>query len=275
MIQVSLPHVMHCAAALLYNRKNSNLDPNIYKLGAAETKLLYTLHWILLDAAEECADSELEEGVVRDPDHYLLPVTTIELFIYLFSPLIPYLKQSDFLTSFRLENGYKIWLPLFNHVHPDIPSFSTQVKPKRDILRATRHEKRTRTFGDVFLGGNSFDKGMKSTNESIDSLRKYFIILNWILQMRLHWLKNWPVPRRRHHSKPLRRQQPLCIPQCQKKKAKKVQRRRGPTDIKIQDLTIHKSCPIHRWQRILMWPPPDASSRLNGKRRGCIGRLNF
>lgn len=117
LIRTAVPHVMHCSAALLYNRKGNSFD----KLSAAETKLLYTLHWILLDAAEECADAEYEQGIIRSLDHYLLPITTIEVFIYLFAPLSPHLKQSGFLTSFRLENGYKIWEPLFVHRHPDIP----------------------------------------------------------------------------------------------------------------------------------------------------------
>lgn len=85
---------MHCCAALLYNRRHNNWD----KLGTAETKLLYTLHWVILDAAEECADAEFEEGLVRPFNHYLLPIATIEVFIYLYAPLTQYLKQSDFLT---------------------------------------------------------------------------------------------------------------------------------------------------------------------------------
>lgn len=148
---------MHCCAALLYNRRNNNWD----KLGASETKLLYTLHWVVLDAAEECADAEYEEGLKRAYDHYLLPIPTLEIFIYLFAPLTSYLKQSDFLTSFRLENGYKIWDPVFQHRHPDIPCFTAEAKPKRDILSAQRFEpKHNAKFGDVFLGGGSFDKGI-------------------------------------------------------------------------------------------------------------------
>lgn len=115
MIVSALPHVMHCCSTLLYARRKSSFD----KLSASETKLLYTLHWILLDAAEECADEDTEKGLKRSADYYLLPVTTIQAFVYLFAPLIPHLKQSDFLTSFRLENGYKIWIPLFNYCHPE------------------------------------------------------------------------------------------------------------------------------------------------------------
>lgn len=115
LIVSALPHVMHCCSTLLYIRRKSSFD----KLSASETKLLYTLHWILLDAAEECADEELERGINRQQEHYILPITTIQTFVYLFAPLIPHLKQSDFLTSFRLENGYKIWIPLFNYCHPE------------------------------------------------------------------------------------------------------------------------------------------------------------
>lgn len=72
-IKASLPHIMHaCTAALIYRRErlasspppilSSNLTTNAaaiaaaqarQKLGKTETKLLYTLHWLLLDAAAE------------------------------------------------------------------------------------------------------------------------------------------------------------------------------------------------------------------------------
>ena len=38
----------------LFCRKDS-----IFNLGSAETKLLYTLHWVLLDAGDECALEEV------------------------------------------------------------------------------------------------------------------------------------------------------------------------------------------------------------------------
>lgn len=42
--------------------------------------MLYTLHWILLDAAEECADADRENGVVpRDPFPYIFPLTCIQV----------------------------------------------------------------------------------------------------------------------------------------------------------------------------------------------------
>lgn len=75
LIQASLSHVMHSVSSLLFNRMK---DGNIQSLGAVETKLMYTLHWILLDAAEECADADYEKGIIHSsPFYYLFSVPTI------------------------------------------------------------------------------------------------------------------------------------------------------------------------------------------------------
>jgi len=72
---------MHACAALLYNRVK-----DMQAIGPVETKLLYTMQWILLYAAEECADDEggedLALGDATEPksksiDQYLFSVPTI------------------------------------------------------------------------------------------------------------------------------------------------------------------------------------------------------
>lgn len=96
LVQAALPHVMHCAAALLHNRYDSLFFhkrflhkkslfclsvKDLQTLGAAETKLLYTLHWILLFAAEECADEDLD-NIKRNNDKrapYLFSIPTISV----------------------------------------------------------------------------------------------------------------------------------------------------------------------------------------------------
>ncbi|XP_050045385.1 protein unc-80 homolog [Dermacentor andersoni] len=153
LVRAALPHVMHCCAALLYARKESCLE----KLGAAETKLLYTLHWILLDAAEECTDAEHSQtGQLPDKSQYIFPITVIQVFVYLFAPLIPFLKQSDFVGSFRLENGVRIWEPLWEHRHPAVSCFTAPVQPHGHAMRAARRadfDLRRHEYGDVFIGG--------------------------------------------------------------------------------------------------------------------------
>ncbi|XP_066978451.1 protein unc-80 homolog isoform X1 [Macrobrachium rosenbergii] len=147
LIQAAMPHVMHCAASLLYHRRDAA------NLGAAETKLLYTLHWIVLDAAEECADADHEKGINKGTNMpYHFSVTTIQVFVYLFAPLLHTLKESDF-QNFRLENGLKIWAALWEYRHPDVPAFTTAVRPRRQVLRAKKVRRSNTQFGDVFLGG--------------------------------------------------------------------------------------------------------------------------
>lgn len=54
---------------------------DLQALGATETKLLYTLHWILLFASAECADDEAEakRNLSKEPDRYLFSIPTISV----------------------------------------------------------------------------------------------------------------------------------------------------------------------------------------------------
>lgn len=53
-------------------------DGSVQNLGAVEVKLMYTLHWIILDAAEECADADYEKGIFHaSPFYYLFSIPTI------------------------------------------------------------------------------------------------------------------------------------------------------------------------------------------------------
>lgn len=159
-IRASFPHILHaCASSLLYRH---NTAPGA-KLGKAETKLLYTLHWLILDAASECEDnraaavaaakklanknknsckSERKRSSSRrkNPNQakkinkhksvdYMHPVATIQLFVYLFVPIIKTLQPAD-LDNLKLVNGLRIWEPLWAHRTPDIPIFNTFVKHK-------------------------------------------------------------------------------------------------------------------------------------------------
>ncbi|KAJ8917161.1 hypothetical protein NQ315_012653 [Exocentrus adspersus] len=148
LIQASLPHVMHAVASILYNRMK---DGNIQSLGAVETKLLYTLHWIILDAVDECSDEDFEMGVFHSsPFYYLFSIPTITLFVYLFAPICHNLKESDF-QNFRLENGLKIWQAMWEFRHPDAPCFASHCKPKPKLLDGKLPKVKAQ-FGDVFLG---------------------------------------------------------------------------------------------------------------------------
>ena len=125
---------MHCCAALLSNRaKLGHAD----KLGVAETKLLHTLHWVLIESLEECMQENSSQlDFLRLPGNSEHGLTTIQLFVYLFGPLVYSIKESDL--TFRLANGLKLWRPLWEHKLPDISSFNSMVKPKRCYRLARR-----------------------------------------------------------------------------------------------------------------------------------------
>ncbi|XP_067892393.1 protein unc-80 homolog [Heterodontus francisci] len=172
LIQAALPHVLHCTATLLSNRNKLGHQD---KLGVAETKLLHTLHWMLLDAPFECSNEttaafstgrggrsswsgsgsafvhQLEnrgspgqpgQGCATEEEEHTRPklftnsMATVELFVFLFAPLINRIKESDL--TFRLASGLVIWQPMWEHKHPEAPAFTALVKPIRNIVTAKR-----------------------------------------------------------------------------------------------------------------------------------------
>ncbi|KAK2588606.1 hypothetical protein KPH14_006375 [Odynerus spinipes] len=148
LIQAALPYVLHATANLLHNRKD------LQTLGAMETTLLYILHWILLDSAEECAEPDIDSA---NPFHYLFSIPTMTLFVYLFAPLSNHLKDIDFKTNLRLENGLKIWSAMCDCRHPDTPCFTARCRIKPRVLwsRSFKFSQHHQMPDDVFVGGNS------------------------------------------------------------------------------------------------------------------------
>ncbi|XP_076677709.1 unc80, NALCN channel complex subunit isoform X4 [Andrena cerasifolii] len=147
LIQTALPYVLHATANLLHNKKD------FQSLGTMETTLLYILHWILLDAAEECSETEADPA---NPFYYLFSIPTMTLFVYLFAPLCSHLRDIDFKTNLRLENGMKIWSAMYDCRHPDTSCFTThcRIKPQALWNRYFKSSKQNQTSDDVFVGGN-------------------------------------------------------------------------------------------------------------------------
>jgi hypothetical protein len=135
-IKASFPHIIHaCAAALVHRKEQST---SMSRLSKTETKLLYTLHWLILDAASECEDnatasslhvSDNKSSEQKRNRSYLHPVSTIQLFVYLFIPILKSLSAED-LDTLKLSNGLRIWQPLWAFRQPDIRIFNSSVKLK-------------------------------------------------------------------------------------------------------------------------------------------------
>ncbi len=169
-IKSSFPHIIHATASSLIHRKDQ--APSL-KLGKTEIKLLYTLHWLILDAASECEDNNNASAILskfaalgndlmriksakkresfrkmgkylvdaneteledlsktnKQSENYLHSIATIQLFVYFFAPILKTIKPSD-LDNLKLNNGLKIWEPLWSHKQPNILIFNTPVKCK-------------------------------------------------------------------------------------------------------------------------------------------------
>lgn len=60
---------------LIFVHSIFRVKDNMQTLGNVETKLLYTLHWILLDASDECAENDYENGkYFTNPFYYMFSV---------------------------------------------------------------------------------------------------------------------------------------------------------------------------------------------------------
>jgi len=130
------------------------------KFSSNLVKLLYTLHWVILDAASECEDIEAERCGRPSGSlfSYMHSLDTVQLFVYVFAPLIHSMNESDF-QSLKLENGLRLWRPLWQYHMPDVPCFSTPVKAKRVTLKADRNLLKVNfNMANIYIGkGTSTD----------------------------------------------------------------------------------------------------------------------
>lgn len=118
-------------------------------------KLLYTLHWLLLNAVSECSETcqvdeteqkikmnnminnsesnkkrkfDFQEENLNDTP-YLYSIAMIQLFVYLFIPIAKTLNEND-LMSLNLDKGLTIWESLWSFKAPNISIFSTAANYK-------------------------------------------------------------------------------------------------------------------------------------------------
>lgn len=87
-----------------------------FNLGTAEQKLLYTLHWILSDAADECSLQAEEEGKLDISTFaYLFPLSAITVTLNM-----QYLKSKDVCIKVFVQhfaNVYRIQQPIFSDLY--------------------------------------------------------------------------------------------------------------------------------------------------------------
>lgn len=134
-------------------------------------KLLYILHWIILDAASECEDLETDPAR-NGASVQLHSLCTVQLLVYLLAPVIHLLRDSDFQTL-KLENGLRFWQPLWDYRQPDIPCFSTPVKPQRNILKAQHNLLKVNTnAANIYIGKGTSRENLSFLAEPSGASRK-------------------------------------------------------------------------------------------------------
>ena len=103
------------------------------KLNATEIRLFHTLHYLIADASSQNTNPTTTNDSTSLHNDQLLPLNTIQLFIYLFIPYIHTYLQSnekEFLSNPDLAQGMRlIWQPLLEYRQPNIRMFSSFVKP--------------------------------------------------------------------------------------------------------------------------------------------------
>jgi hypothetical protein len=124
--QSSHPPLFRLSSATHSTSSHSSL---INKLNATEIRLFHTLHYLISDASSQINPNN-STSINNDQ---LLPLNTIQLFIYLFIPYIHTYLQSnekEFLSNPDLAQGMRlIWQPLLEYRQPNIRMFSSFVKP--------------------------------------------------------------------------------------------------------------------------------------------------
>ncbi|CAF1579841.1 unnamed protein product, partial [Didymodactylos carnosus] len=136
--ELPIPLVQAQAQPLPLFRLSSSPPPSIstsqnshsHRLGKTEIRLLHTLHWMILDAFSVCKTPDYSD---EDSTSYLLPLSTIQLFIYLFIPYVhTYMQynEKEFLKNADLSDGMRLlWQPLLEYRQPNIRMFKAYVKP--------------------------------------------------------------------------------------------------------------------------------------------------
>ena len=165
LIRAAFPHVIHCCASVLSKRKESGDDG---KYSSLETKLLYTLHWIVLDAASECEDTD---GRFSSQTSYLHSLDTIQLFIFLLIPLLSTIKRPE-IESLKLLNGLRLWEPLWSSNQPCVACFITPVKSKKALTRPIEENSKVNfNMANIYLGeDNEEDKKASLSTTGIPPL---------------------------------------------------------------------------------------------------------
>lgn len=153
---------LQCSAALLAEHRAAIEDdggPGDHRLSNSLSKILYILHWMVLDSASECHDTEggghrvsrsIQKFRRRYQPHFqqlfqtdneggsisqlAFPINSVQIFVYLLAPLVHCVTEEQISSNIRLESGLPIWRALWQYRQPDLLCFGAPVKPRKSQL---------------------------------------------------------------------------------------------------------------------------------------------
>ncbi|KAM3722777.1 Protein unc-80 [Dirofilaria immitis] len=136
-VRATFPHIVQCCASLLSEAAGRDGVP----MSGSLVKMLYILHWLLLDSANECYDAESRKSLSESTDlpihsirQYAFSISSIQLFVYMITPLLNVINEKDLESNFRLESGLKIWQSLWQYRQPEVLCFCAPVKQRRSLF---------------------------------------------------------------------------------------------------------------------------------------------
>ena len=69
------------------------------------------------------------EEMITSPDQQReISSHLLQTFVYLFAPICQNIRETDFDQNMRLINGRKIWSAMWEYRHPDVETFTAQVR---------------------------------------------------------------------------------------------------------------------------------------------------
>uniref|UniRef100_A0A183CA60 UNC80 domain-containing protein n=1 Tax=Globodera pallida TaxID=36090 RepID=A0A183CA60_GLOPA len=183
LVRAAFPHIVQCCAALLAERTAEDAS---LPMSGSLVKSLYILHWLLIDAAVECNENNLNSdsacgGGSGMPSVRQLTysVASVQLFVYLLGPLFGVVREEEISGHFRLESGFRLWQCLWQQRLPELLCLCAPVKQRRNQLpqlnNATPWAKRAQsTAADqgIYVGDNKPSASLSSVSGAGLSARR-------------------------------------------------------------------------------------------------------
>ncbi|CAD5215802.1 unnamed protein product [Bursaphelenchus okinawaensis] len=164
-VRAAFPHIVQCCGALLAVRANE--DESLPMSGSL-VKIMYILHWLILDAAHECNETNEGEAIEVSLKKLTYSIPCIQMFVYLITPLCHVIKEEEIESHIRLESGLRLWQALWQFRQPDVLCFAAPVKQRKNHFPQLSKSKKPAppiaVEQGIYLGDEQFTSARRPSN---------------------------------------------------------------------------------------------------------------